>query len=130
LESSRSLAGRHELQDFRSQNDIDPSVDQLHSNFRELAGAQSVSARNDRQVLAFDEALPPQLLEQSNTRRLTRIVVQPAETIGPSRLLPLQLQRPCQSRSAEQCDQLASVHHSMTSSAVASSVGAMVSPSV
>ena len=108
------------MQDFRSQNDIDPSVDQLHSNFRELAGAQSVSARIDRQVLAFDEALPPKLLEQSNTRRLTRIVVQPAETIGSSRLLPVQLQRPGQSRPAEQCDQLASVHHSIALSARAS----------
>jgi len=112
-----------------SQNDIDPSVDQLHSNFRELAGAQSVSAWIDRQVLALGEAPPPQLLEQSNLRRLTRIVVQAAETIGSPRLLPVQLQWPSQNCTGRDRNEFAPIYHSMTSLARSRIACGIVSPS-
>src|SRR5262249_59547659 len=70
----------------------------------------------DYKVLAFDEAEPPQFIEQRDIMRcITRARKQGAEAIDASGFLPLSDERP-RRRAAEQSDELASFHY-ITSSA-------------
>src|SRR5262245_40792874 len=71
----------------------------------------------DYEILAFDEAEPPQFIEQGEIMRcIARARKQAAEAINASGLLAARCERPRGCRSANQFDELAPLH-SITSSA-------------
>src|SRR5262245_53953639 len=83
----------------------------------------------DYEILAFDEAEPPQFIEQREIMRcIARARKQAAEAINASGLLSARHERPRDRRAAEQSDELAS-RHSITSSARNRRVGEIVMPS-
>src|SRR5262245_50332158 len=83
----------------------------------------------DDEVSAFDEAEPPQFIEQRDIMRcIAQARQHDADAIDASGFLPLSDERPRSRRAAEQRDELASPH-SITSSARASMVGGMMMPS-
>src|SRR5262245_10115831 len=83
----------------------------------------------DYEILAFDEAEPPQFIEQREIMRcIARARKQTAEAINASGLLSARHERP-RGRAAKHHDELAPPDHSITSSARASSVGGMRRPS-
>jgi hypothetical protein len=51
---------------------IDPGFDQLHRDFHKLIVAHSIAAPVNAEVLAFDEAKPPQLIEKRDIMRRLR----------------------------------------------------------
>jgi hypothetical protein len=88
-----------------------------------LFDAQAVPALVDREVLAFDEAEPPQLRKKRHMMgRLAWTGEHRTEPINPPGLLRTRGERPRGRRAAEQGDEIAAFH-SITSSAMASSVG-------
>src|SRR6516162_3330983 len=95
----------------------------------EPLSGHAVTSRIDHEVLAIDEAEPPQLVEQREMMwRVAWTGVQAADAINPPGFLRVRCQRPCRRRAAEQRDELAPLH-SITSSARASSVGGTSRPS-
>src|SRR5262245_54193627 len=71
---------------------------------------QTVTGCIDYKVLAFDEAEPPQFIEQRDIMRcITRARKQGAEAIDASGFLPLSDERP-RRRAAEQRDEVAPPH--------------------
>src|SRR5262245_21198303 len=83
----------------------------------------------DYEILAFDEAEPPQFIEQREIMRcIARTRKQAAEAINASGLLSARHERPRDGRAAEQRDELAPFH-SITSSARASRLGGTSKPS-
>src|SRR5262249_15672737 len=84
---------------------------------REPLSGDAVASRIDHEVLAVDEAEPPQLVEQREMmRRVARTGMQAADPINPSRFLRARRERPRSRRDAEQRDEVAP-SHSITSSA-------------
>src|SRR5262245_44245554 len=97
---------------------------------RKPFSGHAVTSRINHEVLAFDEAEPSQFIEQRHLMRcIARARNQAAETINAPGLLSTRRNRPRRSRAAEQRDELAALH-SITSSAVESSVGGTVRPSI
>src|SRR6516165_827989 len=98
---------------------------------REPLSGQAVTSRIDYEVLAVNEAEPPQLVEQREMmRRVAWTGVQAADAISPPGFLRPRRDRPRSCRAAEQRDELAPPHtHSISSSARASSDGGTVRPS-
>src|SRR6516225_178948 len=95
----------------------------------EPLSGHAVTSGIDHEVLAIDEAEPPQLVEQREMmRRVAWTGVQAADAINPPGFLRVRCQRPCRRRAAEQRDERATLH-SITSSARASSVGGTSRPS-
>src|SRR5262249_40422552 len=81
------------------------------------------AALNDCEILAFDEAVVPQLIEEcGDRRRIATAGDQEAEAIDATRLLRARQARPRRRRAADELDECAS-SHSITSSARASKVG-------
>src|SRR5262249_2149930 len=82
----------------------------------------------DYEILAFDEAEPPQFIEQREIMRyIARARKQAAEAINASGLLSARHERPRDGRAGEQRDELAAPH-SITSSARASNAGEISRP--
>src|SRR5262245_11922016 len=78
----------------------------------------------DYEILAFDEAEPPQFIEQREIMRcIARARKQTAEAINASGLLSARHERPRGRRPAAKRDELTAAPHSITSSARASRVG-------
>src|SRR6516165_6590154 len=95
----------------------------------EPLSGHAVTSRIDHEVLAIDEAEPPQLVEQREMmRRVAWTGVQAADAISPPGFLRARRERP-RGRTAEQRNELATLH-SITSSAVASSLSGTVRPSI
>src|SRR5262249_6272913 len=95
---------------------------------REPLSGHAVTSRIDHEILAVDEAEPPQLVEERvMMRRVAWTGVQAADAINPSGFLRARRERP-RRRAAEQCDEVAA-SHSITSSAMASSVIGKLRPS-
>src|SRR5262249_6529836 len=104
------------------QDDIDLSIDQLGRVFFKLLDAQPVTARIDREVLALDEAKPPELVKERDMIWCIAWAGEHAtKSINPSRFLRACRKRP-RRRAAESQDELAPFH-SITSSAKASRRG-------
>src|SRR5215831_12249668 len=96
---------------------------------REPLSGHAVTSRIDYEVLAVDKAEPPQLVEQREMmRRVAWTGMQAADAINPSGFLRARRERPRDRRAAERRDEVATSHHSITSSARASSVGEMSMP--
>src|SRR5262249_54031202 len=86
---------------------------------REPLSGHAVTSHIDYEVLAVDEAEPPQLVEQREMmRRVAWTGVQAADAISPPGFLRARRERP-RSRAAEERDELAP-SHSITSSATSS----------
>ena len=87
----------------------------------------------DREILAFNEAMTAQFLEErhGHIARCTRCTKQATQTICPPRLLRHRRERPCDTRAHER-EELAPPHrfprHSITLSARATSVAGTVTP--
>jgi hypothetical protein len=78
--------------------------------YREPFSGHAVTRRIDHEVLAVDEAEPPQLVEQREMmRRIAWTGVQAAEAINPSGFLRARSERPRSGSAAEQRDELASM---------------------
>jgi hypothetical protein len=94
---------------------IPASQDYIHARFHQICRVDLHSLRRqteadciDYEVLTFDEAEPPQFIEQCDIMRsIARARKQAAEAINASGLLPPCDERPRRRRTAEQHDELA-----------------------
>src|SRR5258707_15710869 len=81
---------------------------------REPLSGHAVTSRIDHEVLAVDEAEPPQLVEQREMmRRVAWTGVQAADAINPSEFLRARRERPHSRSAAEQrdaADPVTSIH--------------------
>src|SRR5262249_29714449 len=112
------------------QDHVHASFHQLGRMYRKALSGHAKTSRIDHEVLAVDEAEPLQLVEQrEEMRRIARTGEQAAEAINPSGFLCARDERPAGRRAAEQRDELAALHHSITLSARASSVAGTSMPS-
>src|SRR5262249_50739186 len=129
---SRTLCGANRC--------ISARQDDIHASFHQIGRMALHSLRQQREtgcidyeILAFDEAEPPQFIEQREIMRcIARARKQAAEAINASGLLSARHERPRDGRAAEQRDELPALHlrgHSMTSSARASSLSGIWRPS-
>src|SRR5262249_9006675 len=110
------------------QDDIDLSFHQLGRMFLELLDPQSITAPIDDEILAPDEAEPPQFAKERDMKgRIAWTGEHATETINPSGLLGPRRERPRRGPTDER-DELVPFH-SITSSARASSVGGTSRPS-
>src|SRR5262252_8187437 len=92
-------------------------------------GQQRETGCIDYEILAFDEAGPPQFIEQREIMRcIARARKQATEAINASGFLCARRQRPRSHRAAEQRDELAALH-SITSSARCRNGSGMLRPS-
>ena len=95
----------------------------LHSLWR-----QPETGCIDHEVFAFDEAEPPQFIEQRDIMRcIAWARKQGAEAIDASGFLPASDEWPCRRRASEQRDELATPH-SITSSASESRLSDILTP--
>src|SRR5262249_38071682 len=95
---------------------------------REPLNGQAVTTHIHREVLAVDEAEPPQLVEERDMMRgITWADNQRSHAINPSEFLPARRERPRRDHAAEQRDELAAPH-SITSSAATSNPFGTVRP--
>ena len=113
----------------RRDNDIDFEPDELGRDLGEALAASLRPAILDRDGAALDPAEFAQPLHKSGDpwalgRRRGR--AQEPDGRQLARLLRARRERPRRRRAAEQGDELAALHHSITSSATASSVGGHV----
>src|SRR5215472_15494476 len=91
------------------QDHVHASLHQIGRMYREPFSGHAVTRRIDHEVLAVDEAEPPQLVEQREMmRRIAWTGVQAAEAINPSGFLCARDERPRSGSAAEQRDELAS----------------------
>jgi hypothetical protein len=75
---------------------------------REPVNGQAVTTHIHREVLAVDEAEPPQLVEERDMMRgITWADNQRSHAINPSEFLPARRERPSNRRAAEQRDERA-----------------------
>src|SRR5262249_42760041 len=96
----------------------------------QLVGRSVEAARHEREVPAFDEVGQPQLVKEREVLPLLPSALrQDAQAIGAAGLLRARRQRPADCCAAEQRDELAAPHHSITSSARASKAGGISMPS-
>src|SRR5262249_10421659 len=110
--------------------------DDIHASFHQIGRMalhslrqQRETGRIDYEILAFDEAEPPQFIEQREIMRcIARARTQAAEAINASGLLAARRERPERGCAAEERYERASVH-SITSSAACRKGSGMVRPS-
>ena len=90
----------------------------IHMGFSELSNKSGTKSKCspysgpiDNEVLAFNEARPPKLIEHRDKNRIlsTWTVGQAADAIGPPRFLRHRRERPCDSRACKR-DELAPPH--------------------
>src|SRR5262245_30375917 len=121
---SRTLCGANRC--------ISARQDDIHASFHQIGRMALHSLRQQREtgcidyeILAFDEAEPPQFIEQREIMRcIARARKQAAEAINASGPLAARHERPRDGRAAEQRYERAALH-SITSSATTSSVCSM-----
>src|SRR5262245_53415855 len=117
------------------QQDVGRKCDQLRRILARALGLAGTPADVDARVASLAPAQLPQLLQESGEARLPRRIFgheieQHADAPPALSLLRPRRQRPRRRRAAEQRDELAAPDHSITSSAVESSVAGKVRPSM
>ena len=109
---------------------IDAGFDQLGCNVIGLVGAAEKTTKFDQEIPGLGKAEPGELVEKRREMgRLSRVGAEHANAAHAARVLRARRERPRRRRAAEQRDELAPLH-SITSSAMASSEGGIVRPSV
>src|SRR5262249_23183815 len=128
---SRTLSGANRCIAGR-QDDIHASFHQIGRMALHSLRQQRETGRIDYEILAFDEAEPPQFIKQREIMRcIARARKQAAEAINASGLLAARRERPYR-RATDERDEMTALHHgshSITSSASESRLSEIVTPS-